>query len=52
MYKVYVIDKPIYSDDEYFFQPSQACNSMNQNHCVYVTKIENLKKEIKKYFKN
>ena len=26
MYKVYVIDKPIYSNDEHFFEPSQACS--------------------------
>ena len=25
MYKVYVIDTPIYSDDEHFFEPSTMC---------------------------
>ena len=36
MYKVYVIDKPICSDNEHFFEPSQACSdvtNLNQNFC-------------------
>ena len=30
MYKVYVIDKPIYSDDEHFFEPSTMCIDSNK----------------------
>ena len=31
MYKVYVIDTPIYSDDEHFFQSSQACTNITKS---------------------
>ena len=56
MYKVYVIDTPIYSDDEHFFQSSQACTPRYDDNCIKIEnknyKIKEIKDKIKTYFSN